>query len=120
MSTPINPLDPNNPNNPSSPNSPLNPLNSQDPTTGQIQSTINNLQTLTEILNDPSSSKDEKAKLVDTILKNIEQNLGASKGSISPAITSNIKECMSMAPSYVQSSDLPEKLAQTINQLQTP
>ena len=113
-------IDPLNPNDPSSSNSPLNPLNSQDPSVNQTQSTINNLQTLNEILNDPSSSKDEKAKLVDTILKNIEQNLTANKGSISPAIASNIKECISMAPSYVQSCDLPEKLAETISQLQTP
>jgi hypothetical protein len=117
MSNPVSPLDPNNPNNP---NSPLNSVNSQDPTSSPTQSTLNNLQTLTEILNDPSSSKDEKSKLVDAILKNIEQNLSSMKGAISPAITSNIKECVSMAPSYVQSSDFPEKLAQTISQLQTP
>ena len=109
MSTPVDPLQPTNPSQAAS---------NQDASAIATQTMISNLQTLMEALNDPSSSKDEKAKLVDAILKNMEATLQGNKGAFSPSIVSGIQSCLAMAPQYVQSCDLPDLLQQTLGKLE--
>ncbi|MBM3191527.1 MAG: hypothetical protein FJZ63_02580 [Chlamydiae bacterium] len=109
MSTPINPLQPTDPSQTTS---------NQDASALATQTMMNNLQTLMEALNDPTSSKDEKAKLVDAILKNMEATLQGNKGAFSPSIASGIQSCIAMAPQYVQNCDLPDLLQQTLGKLQ--